>query len=178
LIDFAAIPPGTLDIDLPEDGSLLFFSEAALGPEDSRALYIPAGTPVAEAEPPDDDLVYDRFPLYSSLHWTMPGGRDESIVDLGESRYDEQVFRDIEWRLDAGGGTIALGGYTTPTTGGRGDPMGSPERDVMLAQLYLRDDIVGEDFECELVILYCMITRDDLAARRFDRIRFDSDFNG
>jgi hypothetical protein len=127
---------------------------------------------------PPNPWLYDRFPLYSSLHWSIPQRCDESLIDLGGSRYDEDVLSDIVWRLDAGGGIIALGGYGTATTGGLGNPIGPAETDVMLAQLYLTDDIVGEDFQCDLVILFCMMTRDHLAARRFDQMVMQSDFHG
>ncbi|MEU8789300.1 DUF1963 domain-containing protein [Streptomyces sp. NPDC048643] len=54
VVDCAALPRDYLDIDLPPDGQLLFFTTFEYEPEDSAVLHVPAGVPSAERPLPED----------------------------------------------------------------------------------------------------------------------------
>ncbi|MEU4556758.1 hypothetical protein AB0F72_00075 [Actinoplanes sp. NPDC023936] len=44
----------TTDVDLPADGTLVFFAVPEIGSDEGRVVYVPAGEECTEAEPPDD----------------------------------------------------------------------------------------------------------------------------
>ena len=197
-LDLSAVPAGSHDIDLPTDGHLLFFSEPDLMPA-AEVIYVPAGTPVTErdleedADVPDgtpvDELdllegpsvqVCERFPLYGVYGWDLPVNREDSTIDIGESRYDEKVFADIKWHLSGHGDCVgAIGGYTDRSTGGGGDHgLTSPETETLLGYLYVDSDRGGEGFCSDGMMVGWVLANEDLAQRRFDRARTVSDFNG
>ncbi|AVT37038.1 hypothetical protein C6W10_11825 [Plantactinospora sp. BB1] len=181
-IDLSMIPAGSHDIALPADGHLLFFTEADISPEDARVLYVPAGTPVVERTFPGDAPWegYERFALHGICAWSLPSSRTESAIDIGESRYDERIFGEIEWGLPGHDDCIgAIGGYSECSTGGGFDIAGSPSTRNVLANLYLDEDSVDpEDFGHVGVVLNYVMANEDLKARRFDRAWIVSDFNG
>ncbi|WP_203904848.1 DUF1963 domain-containing protein [Virgisporangium aliadipatigenens] len=176
-IDLAAVPPGSHDLDLPPDGHLLFFAEGSIVPEHASVIYVPAGTPVLERDTPD--APYERIPLHGVQEWSIPAGRHESAIDIGESRYDEGVFADVECDVDTDDNCVAaIGGYGDESTGGGGAILESPHEVVVLAYLYLEVDLVRTDFEEVFVLVGYLMNRADLAARRFEKATFVSDFNG
>jgi hypothetical protein len=182
-IDLAAIPRDTLDLGLPADGTLVFFSKTHIVPDGGHVIHVPAGTAVTEAEPPEGTpSVYDRFPLQATPDWSLPECADDSPLYVGERREDETIFEEIVWCLESeqrGRDTVVvLGGYGTSNTGGVGVPLDSEAGQVLLAEFYLTEKEVGKDFETDFSTLFYMMTRDDLAARRFDGLVFASDFHG
>ncbi|WP_229399132.1 DUF1963 domain-containing protein [Micromonospora okii] len=189
-IDLAAIPRDAHDLDLPSDGTLVFFSETAMLPEAAHVIYVPAGTAVAEAEPaPTTPSVYERFPLRGTPDWSLPEWPGDSPLYAGEDRDDEELYQEIVWDLEVddddddddggcGGQSVAvLGGYGTSNTGGLGVPVDF-ETQVLLVEFYLTEDKVGTDFETDYSTLFYTLSRDDLAARRFEKLSFAADFHG
>ncbi|WP_433388631.1 DUF1963 domain-containing protein [Micromonospora sp. KLBMP9576] len=179
-LDLSAIPAGSHDIDLPSDGHLLFFSEPYIAPE-AEVVYVPAGTPVTERELEEDadHQECERFPLYGVRGWDLPFERGDSAIDIGESRYDEKVFRDIKWHLTADDGCMGtIGGYTDRATGGGEHGLKSPETETLLGYLFVDADLAGEGFGRDGTMVGWVLANEDLAERRFDRARTVSDFNG
>ncbi|MGC4808799.1 hypothetical protein [Micromonospora sp. DT233] len=92
-VDLAAIPRDTLDLGLPADGTLVFFSKTHIVPDGGHVLHVPAGTAVTEAEPPaGTPSVYDRFPLRATPDWSLPECADDSPLYVGERREDQTIF--------------------------------------------------------------------------------------
>jgi len=181
-VDLAAIPAGSHDLNLPARGHLVFFAEPEIVPDDCTVIYVPAGVPVLEQSRPDDahPRVYESFPLHSRPGWSMPRERWQSTFDLGDSIHDEGAIGSIMGELDAGDDfQVAIGGYGDECTSGVGNPLESPAAEVLLGQVYLSDDLVGQDFGGSgLCIVSFLIAHPDLAARQFDKARFASDFMG
>jgi len=181
-VDLAAIPPGSHDLDLPPDGRLLFFAEADITPTEAQVIYVPAGTPVVECAQPEDFYVpaFDPAPLHAATEWSIPGERLEIAADLGEPVHDEETIESIMWSFGADEQCeVAIGGYGDQSTGGGDTPVDDPREECVLATVYLRDDVVGESFGgSPLCLITFLMTYEDLAARRFDRVRHASDFNG
>ncbi|WBB68753.1 DUF1963 domain-containing protein [Micromonospora sp. WMMD812] len=179
-LDLSAIPAGSHDIDLPSDGHLLFFSEPDIAPE-AEVVYVPAGTPVTERELEEDAYHQEceRFPLYGVRGWDFPFNREDSVIDIGESRYDEKVFSSIKWHLTADNDCVGtIGGYTDRATGGGEHGLESPETETLLGYLYVDADLGGEGFGRDGTMVGWVLANEDLAQRRFDRARTVSDFNG
>jgi hypothetical protein len=63
-LDLAAIPAHGHDLDLPADGSLLFFVEPDFTPTACRIVHVPAGTAVIEHLNPGVP-VFDPIPLHA-----------------------------------------------------------------------------------------------------------------
>jgi hypothetical protein len=181
-IDLAAIPGDTHDLNLPGDGTLVFFSVTDSVPDIGQVVHVPAGTAVTEAEPPASTAtVYDRIPLSGRPDWSLPERPWLSLRYAGEDRDDARLYQELVWDLgydDRGDETVAvLGGFGTSNTGGLGIPV-TPETEVLLVEFHLTDDLVGEDFETDYATLFYVITRADLAAHRFEGVMLASDFHG
>ncbi|WP_150254225.1 DUF1963 domain-containing protein [Nocardiopsis deserti] len=183
-LDLAAIPPEATDIPLPPDGHLLLFANVEL--EDvvlaGGAVYVPAGTPVEERE---------ASPDYEPYEYDSPEDLDEELRRTGDLRLipgvglpscpaeDEdlalhphaETLQEVWSEQSDGGGEWQIGGYAADFDG-YGDPArasvnmeeggqhSAPEDWVLLAQW------VG----VPMGILYWTIAREDLEARRFDRV--------
>jgi hypothetical protein len=183
-LDLAAIAPGATDLPLPPDGHLLLFANVELEDEvlPGGAVYVPAGTPVEEREVSPD---------YEPYEYDSPEALDEALRRTPDLRlvpgvslpscpldaeaeaehphaetlrevWSEQSDEGGEWQL--GGHAYDFDGYGDPASGsayqGFGEQWSRPEDWVVLAQW------VG----VPMGILYWTITRQDLGARRFDRV--------
>ncbi|WP_435109874.1 DUF1963 domain-containing protein [Nocardiopsis synnemataformans] len=183
-LDLAAIPPGATDIPLPPDGHVLLFANVELDEFviPGGAVYVPAGTPVKEREasPDYDPYEYDSpEDLDNELRRTgdlrlIPGvGLPSCPVDdqtlalhphaeTLQEVWSEQSDEGGEWQI--GGYAADFDGYGDPARASAdpegGGPGSDPEDWVLLAQW------VG----VPMGILYWTITRQDLEARRFDRV--------
>jgi hypothetical protein len=127
-IDCAALPAQTLDLDLPETGSLQFFyfdgqlddGDALVLAEDrdswagARVLYVPVGEDVPERETPGELTPYPLVPLTAQVEMTAAEPWHPRIratfapgAPLG-LRYDHPVctqeFLDALWAFDDTGG--------------------------------------------------------------------------
>ncbi|MFE6390069.1 DUF1963 domain-containing protein [Nocardiopsis dassonvillei] len=183
-LDLAAIPPEATDIPLPPDGHLLLFANVELDEFviPGGAAYVPAGTPVEERE---------SSPSYEPYEYDSPEDLDEELRRTGDLRlvpgvglpscpvedetlaqhphaetlqevWSEQTDEGGEWQI--GGYAADFDGYGDPARASafpdEGEQWSSPEDWVLLAQW------VG----VPMGILYWTITREDLKARRFDRV--------
>jgi hypothetical protein len=185
-IDCALLPAGATDLPLPADGRLLFFAwiDDCSGDGDASTWYVPAGTPTtarSDAEPSSAQAPapYRERPLRmigSGL--SAPDSCILAAERYGEEHDSEQ--QDIAHMLGEtwqratdpqhmdGHGFITLGGNPTDT-----------EVHALLA------DEEGDDWEClaswtcgdedlggatESASVVWAIRRQDLTARRFDRV--------
>ncbi|WNV83285.1 DUF1963 domain-containing protein [Umezawaea sp. Da 62-37] len=179
-IDLAAIPRGALDLGLPDDGTLLFFAQADNLCRHGKVIHVPAGTPVTEAEPPDaGQAVYDRFPLYGHPRLCIPESYDNGELDEEVLNALDDIVWDLEYDTEHDDDkVVTLGGYGYANTGGLGIPVRSFTTEALLAEFFLSEDEVGEDFETDLATVFYVIARDDLSAHRFDRLTVATDFHG
>ncbi len=206
-IDCGQLPSDALA--LPRTGTLSFFCwDEQLGgempfrgaPENrgaARVVYIPAGTPVSERDPPGGIAPYDLVEFTGELFTTGPAWDSpvfrEAIADLG----DQQAFMDDRsngdafgqglWELSPGPPDHRLSGHAKPIQ----DPV---ELDIAHAQLggevsYEDPTLHQEALRWNLLAqfdsdhwarmmwgdcgtLYWLIRPDDLAARRFEEASF------
>ncbi|MBO0610092.1 DUF1963 domain-containing protein [Myceligenerans salitolerans] len=190
-LDLSAIPEGATDLALPRDGQLLLFANAEL---DTRlrggARYVPAGVPVEERRQslPDFDVYGYGTPEKLDARLRATGDlRLVHGVSLPSTPPDDdmlarhpraETLRDVWSEQTDGGGTWQIGGHAAnfddygdpvPASARKdawdGDPgvpdgFSAPEDWVLLAQ--------WAGFP--MAIVYWTITRQDLEARRFDRV--------
>ncbi len=183
-LDLAAIPPEATDLPLPPDGRVLLFANIELDDVvlSGGAVYVPAGTPVEERKVSLD---------YEPYEYDSPEDLDDELRRTGDLRLihgvglpscpveDEVLARhphaktlqDVWSEQSDEGGEWQIGGYAADFDG-YGDPAPasasleegvrgtSPEDWVLLAQW------IG----VPMGVLYWTITRQDLEARRFDRV--------
>jgi hypothetical protein len=167
-IDCGALPPGALDIAVPEDGCLLFFTDYDdFNAGDSRVIYVAEGTPTAERAALYPEDTYGRFPLHYVPHWKLP---EDEAVPLSsfapDSLFHQHHLGGLGWevgcRLDTG--EMTLGGYVTKV-------QDDPRRDeswVLLAETSVGEDTFGEPRG--FAIIHWIIPQEDLAEKRFDRV--------
>ncbi|GAB2482994.1 hypothetical protein GCM10027063_26390 [Promicromonospora xylanilytica] len=183
-LDLAAVPPGATDLPFPDDGHVLLFADIDLDATmlAGGAVYVPAGAPVEEREVTLDYEPYEYDSpedLDADLRRTgdlrlVPGVSLPScpLGDEDRARHPHaQALQDVWSEQTDGGGEWQLGGHAYDFDG-YGDPARAsavqepgenyshPEDWAVLAQW------VG----VPMGILYWTITRQDLAARRFDRV--------
>ena len=182
-LDLSAIPAGATDVPLPPDGTLLLFANPDLEPWPAGgAVYVPAGVPVEEREAsPDYDAYYYDTPqeldaelrrvgeLRLAPGVSLPGSwpDDETLARHPHARtlrevWSHQTDGGGEWQL--GGHAIDFEGWGDPVAGSAfpegGERFSDPGDWVLLAQW--NGFFLGS--------LYWTITRQDLEARRFDRV--------
>lgn len=183
-LDLAAIPPQATDLPLPPDGHVLLFANIELDDVclQGGAVYVPAGTPVEEREVSLDYEPYeydspeeldDDLRRTGDLRLSPGVGLPDCAVDKETSARNPhaETLQDVWSEQSDEGGEWQIGGYAADFDG-YGDPArasasfeeagqrSSPEDWVLLAQW------VG----VPMGILYWTITRQDLQARRFDRV--------
>ncbi|MGK5673321.1 hypothetical protein ACSNOB_10820 [Micromonospora sp. URMC 106] len=175
-VDLAAIPGNATDLDLPADGTLVFFAVPGKTSTVGRVVHVPADAAVAEAEPPDGVTVYARFPLHGVLNVSLPENAADSPRYAGaEPRDDRALFERISDDLDGLSAVLRLGGFGTWNGTETGVPTGAGE--VLLAEFCLDPSEVGADFETEYATVFYVIGRDDLGARDFAAARMATDFD-
>ncbi|MFG1776572.1 DUF1963 domain-containing protein [Micromonospora sp. NPDC049048] len=180
-IDLAALPDGALDLDLPSDGTLVFFVTPEMPTYTGQVIHVPAGAAVAEAEPPSGWDPYDRFPLHATPNWSLPERPSVTPGYTWGDRDDEPDYRSIVWSLGDehdGDEVIVLGGHGLSNTGGLGVPVNEERGEVLLAEFFLNEEKVGDDFETDYATVYYTITRESLAAGRFAEVSVNADFHG
>ncbi|NGO10054.1 DUF1963 domain-containing protein [Streptomyces sp. HC44] len=175
--DLAAIPPGATDLPLPKDGTLLFFASTEdpwSGDGWYRLVYVPAGTPVSERGPDGEwqPRVHPARDLHLTIEPSLPNrGSDTEEFPHGDELGSVWWKTCSEMQTD---GPVQLGGYPWEWNA---DPL--TDYDHGPGDWVLLAEVGGEDLtEGELGIVYWVIRRDDLAARRFDRARACFDFVG
>lgn len=176
-VDLAAIPPHTHDLDLPADGSLLFFVEPDMTPDDCRVVYVPAGTPVTE-HPDPGAPVFDPVPLHARAGWNLPEKEHQTPFDLRLDDEVEEAIGDVMWYLGDNDYEFSLGGHGAASTGGADNPILDAREHTVLATVWLDEERVGDAFGETLIVVNFMIKHADLAERAFDRVWLMTDFNG
>lgn len=179
-VDCAALPHDVLDIELPPEGSLLFFTDLSYPPESSAVLHVPAGVDATE-RPATCDIggetlpirVHDPHTLYAVAGLTIAHDWDsapESSAYLDDGPGGEEALRDfVDAVLDSvhdgkrPAVCVQIGGYSASWD------MPPDEGDLtLLAQ------IAGQAVDYEAFVLNLIVgTREDIAARRYDRLQYD-----
>lgn len=183
-LDCAALPAELPGFPLPEDGQLLFFHCTEYdGPEcdfpehAGRVLYVPAGTATTERVVTNEHLDEavrrqvepERFSLQCAAYWDpphncrpIPDGFDQLMQNLADPR--PAHARDNEEML--------LGGYCNTL---RGDPCElaeytDPEHKKWRRLAFMPRDLIFQG-EAMPFLVHWIISEDDLAEHRFDRVR-------
>ncbi|MFI1441863.1 DUF1963 domain-containing protein [Streptomyces fructofermentans] len=190
-VDCAMLPREVLDIELPADGHLLFFTEIEYEPDSSVVLHVPAGVPTTEHSATyelDGDTVratvYEPRSLYPLTGQTCrsdwreaPATRAFLAGDAGVAGQEgaggttaEDVLDNFERAvLDAlCGGTrpgvgVQLGGFSDPWD------MAPDEGDLVLLAQMAGQAIDHDVFTMNLIVG----TRTDIAARKYAALRFE-----
>jgi Domain of unknown function (DUF1963) len=181
-VDCAALPSDLRGFPLPEDGHLLFFHNTEyMGPEcdspddDGRVLYVPAGTATAErvintgrhlkAEP-------ERIPLQCSSCWDPPhdccGPMPDGFGQLTQHLEDPRPAYLRNGADDA----MLLGGYCTTWTVDRCElaEYTDPEHKKWRRLAFMPRDLIMDE-EALPFLVHWIIREDDLAGKRFDRVK-------
>ncbi|WP_393086580.1 DUF1963 domain-containing protein [Streptomyces sp. LN704] len=171
-VDCAALPRDCLDIELPSDGQLLFFTTFKYEPETSAVVHVPAGVPATERPLPEglDDAeaaAYEPRPLYAVRGLTIDhdwyGSPAAEAFEAGRAEDDEVLDCFVEAVVNSAHGgpsphsVARIGGFSAPW-------QVAPDQDglVLLAQ------ISGNGIAHDLFTLNLMVgTREDIAAGRW-----------
>ncbi|MGC5036307.1 DUF1963 domain-containing protein [Streptomyces sp. DT190] len=179
-VDCAALPREALDIELPSDGSLLFFTQIEYEPESSVVLHVPADVRTTERPAtyefdgePEQVRVYPPDVLYPVPGLTVsPDWRDSpatsAFLDGGADRDDIlDDFEDAVRSAAAGGAShgvaVQLGGFSSPW-------QSAPDEGdlVLLAQIH------GQSIDPGVYTQTLIVgTREDIAGRRYEALEFE-----
>ncbi|MEV5953260.1 DUF1963 domain-containing protein [Streptomyces sp. NPDC051987] len=180
-VDCAALPRAALDIELPSDGSLLFFTQIEYEPESSVVLHVPAGVRTTERPAtyeldgePEQVRVYQPDVLYPVPGLTVsPDWRDSpatsAFLDSGGIARDDILddFEEATRRAAAGGAShgvaVQLGGFSSPwqTAPDEGDL-------VLLAQIH------GQSIDPHVYTQTLIVgAPEDIAGRRYEALQFE-----
>ncbi|MEU9782190.1 DUF1963 domain-containing protein [Streptomyces phaeochromogenes] len=173
-VDCAAVPVGELDIQLPEDGHLLFFannSEPSYVPgptQEGRVVYVPAGTATTERVPSEEDAPYtfEPYPLRCRLDRFMPD-TNHDIADKETVRLIHPYLVD-HWE-ETTTGELTLGGYASVI---HHDPAPWPVTDDEAFIMLARADFTFVDTPLSCAASWLIRPR-DLAERNFEGVRLD-----
>ncbi|MER6504796.1 DUF1963 domain-containing protein [Streptomyces sp. NPDC001455] len=168
-IDCAALPRAVLDIDLPQDGHLVLFSDF----DDFDApvlLHIPAGTETTEREPrivDEDWPVYEPVPLYPLVVWhidnwgDIPGALEFTEHNPSGANQIDTFIDDMSHLINgADVARIRLGGHTRYF-------QNPPEKDGVTHFL----SVSGDEFEKTSILAFAG-TREDITARRYENLGY------
>lgn len=179
-VDCAALPREALDIELPPDGSLLFFTEIEYEPESSVVLHVPADARTTERPAtyeldgePEQVRVYQPDVLYPVPGLTVsPDWRDtpatSAFLDGGADRDDilddfEDAVREAAAEGASHGVSVQLGGFSSPW-------QSAPDEGdlVLLAQIH------GQSIDLNVYTQTLIVgTREDIAQRRYGALEFE-----
>ncbi|WOX07690.1 DUF1963 domain-containing protein [Streptomyces sp. N50] len=180
-VDCAALPQGVLDIELPVDGHLLFFTDIEYPPESSAVLHIPAGAGRAEHSETDrldgeeaQSRVYEPRTLYPVPGLTFDGewegGPHISAFLAGDGGGAQDALDGFEEAV----GDLAFGGHRPGVgvqIGGFSDSWDmAPDtgESVLLAQ------IAGQAIDYDVFTMNLIVgTREDIAARRYTGLQYE-----
>lgn len=186
-VDCAALPRDFLDIEIPSDGQLLFFTTFDYEPEDSTVLHVPADGSTEERPSPENvgggprTVVYEPHLLYpvpgltidhdwrrrDPVRTFLDGAGESEGDDLGAGA--EVLDRFVEALVNsAHAGTPP---HSVAQIGGFSDQWQvPPDQDglVLLAQ------ISGNGVDHGLFTLNLVVgTRQDIAAGRWENLHFE-----
>lgn len=184
-VDCAALPQDVLDIELPADGHLLFFTEISYPPDSAAVLHVPAGVRTTERAAthewegePMQTTVYEPRTLYAvpglSLHGDWEGGPEtETFLDgAGDGEGEgagaalerfEEALLDLAYGGDRPGVCVQIGGFSDPWD------MAPDEGELVLfAQL------AGQAIDYDVCTMNLIVgTREDIAARRYADLQYE-----
>ncbi|WP_203689726.1 DUF1963 domain-containing protein [Streptomyces sp. SID12488] len=181
-VDCAALPHDVLDIELPADGHLLFFTGIEYPPESSMLLHIPAGTRTTERSATyefhgetNQVRVYEARTLYPVAGLTFDSDRQEGPQTRAflDGDGDEDALDSFEEAvLD-----MASGGHRPGVcvqVGGFSDPWDMPpdEGDLVLFAQMAGQAIDHNVFTMNLIVG----TREDIASRRYADLRYEQQY--
>ncbi|MFG2475026.1 DUF1963 domain-containing protein [Streptomyces fagopyri] len=174
-VDCAALPRDHLDIELPPDGQLLFFTTFKYEPDDSVVLHVPAGAATVERPPPEglDDqeaTAYEPRPLYALPGLTIDHDWYNSpaveAFEGARAEDDEALDCFVEAVVNSVHGGPSP--HSVAQIGGFSDQWQvAPDQDglVLLAQ------ISGNGVDHRLFTLNLMVgIREDIAAGRWENL--------
>lgn len=179
-MDCAALPGGWLDIDLPSDGNLLFFTSFRYEPECAAVLHVPAGVPTAERTPPadmdDHEVPYEPHALCALAGLTID--HDWDCASLTRAFGDSAPHHDgvLEDFVKAVVDSVHNGPapHAVAQLGGFSDQWQvPPDQDglVLLAQ------IAANGVDHSLFTLNLAVgTREDIAARRWEELVWEQQY--
>ncbi|MGW3956526.1 DUF1963 domain-containing protein [Streptomyces sp. NPDC004752] len=179
-VDCAALPHEVLDIELPPEGSLLFFTEIEYEPESSVVLHVPADARTTERTAtyelggePGQATVYEPGVLYPVPGLTVApdwyGAPATSAFRNGGPDRDDILdrFEDAVREAAAGGAShgvsVQLGGFSRPW-------QSAPDEGdlVLLAQIH------GQSIDLDVYTQTLIVgTRKDIAGRRYGGLEFE-----
>ncbi|MEI7057888.1 DUF1963 domain-containing protein [Nocardioides sp. CCNWLW239] len=177
VVDLAAVPPDATDLPLPRDGTILFFADTSgsvpwTRRDWFRLLYVPAGTPVSERGPIDEQRrqVHPPHDLHLAFDPSLPNRGDHYSDTFRHGDELGEVWWDVSGDLQTGG-QVQIGGY--PWVWNK-DPVHEhhhgPDDWVLFAELATDEGLLGN--------VHWVIRRDDLAAGRFATARASYDTGG
>jgi hypothetical protein len=173
--DCAAVPAVASDLDLPPDGTLLYFAEPDLtaGTDEAAVIYVNAGTPVSERPPRSEGVVvFPRSDAHLVVDPSPPDTAYNSPLFPHAEALDD-IWWDLEHQLVRGRGPLQIGGVPRMeqddtfemAAEGAGN---QPEDWALLGRWKPEGD--GEYKDYFIGSLHMLIRREDVTARRFDRL--------
>ncbi|MEV6537598.1 DUF1963 domain-containing protein [Streptomyces sp. NPDC051665] len=182
-VDCAALPYGVLDIELPADGHLLFFTEIEYPPESSAVLHIPAGVRTAERSATyqlggedAQSRVYEPRTLYPVTGLTFDGeweGGPEISAFL-DGNGDGGGAQDALDSFEEAVGDLAFGGHRPGVCvqiGGFSDPWDmAPDT----GELVLFAQLAGQAIDYNVFTMNLIVgTREGIAAREYAGLQYE-----
>lgn len=178
-VDCAALPQGVLDVELPADGQLLFFTHISYPPESSAVLHVPAGARTTEPSATYEFMgesmettVYEPRTLYPvpglTLDGDWEGGPQTSAFLDGDGAEEvlesfEEAVLDLAYGGSRPGVCVQLGGFSDPWD------MAPDEGDLVLfAQL------AGQAIDYDVCTMNLIVgTREAIASGRYTDLVYD-----
>jgi hypothetical protein len=172
-VDCAAVPVGELDIQLPEDGHLLFFannSEPSYFPgptKEGRVVYVPAGTATTERVPSEENTSYmcEPYPLRGRLDWFIPDSNNEIADDETVRLIHPYLLDYVDETMN---GELTLGGYSSVI---HNDPAPWPVTDDEAFIMLAHGDYKFVDTPLSCAASWLIHSR-DLAEGNFGNVQF------
>lgn len=180
-VDCAALPRDFLDIELPPDGQLLFFTTFNYEPENSVVLYVPAGVLTAEHPLPEtldgqEAVAYESRPLYPVPGLTIDHDWYSAPATVtfrdGGTDHGEVLDRFVDVLVNSLHNGPSP--HSVAQIGGFSDQWQvPPDQDglVLLAQ------ISGNGVDYDLFTLNMIVgTREDIAAGRWENLQYEQQY--
>jgi hypothetical protein len=174
-LDCAAVPAGASDLDLPPDGTLLYFAQPDLtaGTDEAAVIYVNAGTPVSERPPRSENVVvFPRSDAHLVIDLILPNRAHNSPL-FPHAEALAYVWWDLDHQLVRGKGPLQIGGVPWMEQEdtfeiAAEDAGNQPEDWALLGSWTPEGD--GKYNGYFIGSLQMLIRREDVTARRFDRL--------
>ena len=177
----AALPPDGAPPELPRDGLLAFFYDAELQPWGRgfegeelglQVRWFGPGESLGPATPPAGARAFQEVPLGAVVELTLPEsfapeGEDEDGNDFEDDYDTMEEIRDAI-AADPSGTRHRIGGYDNCVQ----NPIVEDAPDAVLLLQLDSDDTAGWMWG-DVGTVYVLIGKDDLAAGRFEAVRYE-----